>query len=59
VDQPLGLFYALAAFIRQEASLSWTVNAYLTILPEASQKIVQNINPDFTQTEHELQTDGS
>ena len=32
VDELFSSFYALAAFIRQESSLSWTVDAYLTIL---------------------------
>jgi len=39
VDEPFSLVYALAAFIIQEASLGWTVGAYLTILPKPSQKI--------------------
>jgi len=40
VDQPLSSLYASAAFIRQESSLSRTVDAYLTILAKPSQKIV-------------------
>jgi len=32
VDELLSTLYALATFIRQETSLSWTVDAYLTIL---------------------------
>jgi len=40
VDELLSLLYALAAFIRQEAPLRWTVDAYLTILAEPAQKIV-------------------
>jgi len=33
VDELLSTLYASAAFVSQEASLSWTVDAYLTILP--------------------------
>jgi len=40
VDRPFSSAYASAAFMGQEASLSWTVDAYLTILAEPSQKIV-------------------
>ena len=58
MDELLSSLYALAAFIRQEASLSWTVDASLAILPEPPQKIAQNINSDFTETEHELEVDG-
>jgi len=32
VDQPLSSLYTFAALMGQEASLSWTVDAYLTIL---------------------------
>jgi len=40
VNQPFSSLYAFAAFIRQEASLSWTVYASLAVLAESSQKIV-------------------
>ena len=32
VDELLSMLYTLAAFLGQEAPLSWTVDAYLTIL---------------------------
>jgi len=40
VDQPFSSLYAFAALMGQEASFGWTVDAYLTILAESSQKVV-------------------
>jgi len=53
VDELFSSLYASAAFVSQEAPLSWTVNAFLTVLAEPFQQIVQKIDSEFTEVEHE------